>query len=674
MNEVTRKTLKRPLRITLITLGVVFVAYLGYSWIGGYQSPKIVSGLVVPLTTTKHVPPGEAILHIAKYFPQFLPKAAALVGQLMFFAFILILQFAALFWYMSRGRAYVIYPGEYDVTFNDVRGQPAVVDATKDVVKLFQGFRDFRARGGYPPHGILFEGPPGTGKTLLGKAIAGSTNVPFLYASGTGFANMFLGVGNLRIASLFRRARRFSDQYGGAVIFIDELDAVGSRGGAVAQQRSPFTDPTVPPEHREFWARRYSATHRYVMPGGFGMGPMLVNELLLQMDGLILPSRRFRHIRRLFGVKPKVPTYNILIIGATNMASALDPALLRPGRFDRKVHVGIPTGDGRKDIAQYYLGKVPHEDIDLDKLANATMHYTPARIKNLINEALIIALQDGREKLSYDDIYQAKLIDEIGLKQPVTYTPWEKESTALHEAGHAIVAWYLKPMEAVQVISIQKREEALGLVSTMDIEERFSKTRAEFLADIKVMLAGRVAEQLWYEEGELTSGASSDLRNATLLSTQMVAYAGMGSSLVSAAAIPPSAFGDDAMRMLLKPGPIRDEIDAILRRCQEEVQELLHQKAQAVEVLRDYLLVEEQITGDRFAQIMEALGEPRGGEEAAVRRPPKVLAPHRPRPVDEATEGNGQGESVVLGPGVESAPDDGERPEPSGGQDTSFPT
>jgi hypothetical protein len=208
----------------------------------------------------------------------------------------------------------------------------------------------------------------------------------------------------------------------------------------------------------------------------------------------------------------------------------------------------------------------------------------------------------------------------------------------------------------------------------MDIEERFSKTRAEYLADIKVMLAGRVAEQLWYEEGQLTSGASSDLRNATLLATQMVAYAGMGSSLVSAAAIPPSPFGDEAMRMLLKPGPIRDEIDAILQRCLNEVQELLREKAHAVEVLRDYLLVEEQITGDRFAQIMEALGEPKGGDEAAVRRPPKVLAPHRPRPTEEATEGNGQGEALVVGPAVESPPEDGDGSEPSGGQDTSFPT
>src|SRR5207302_2104346 len=189
--------------------------------------------------------------------------------------------------------------------------------------------------------------------------------------------------------------------------------AVGGSRGGVSAARSPLADPTVPAEHRDFWS-----TMRFMMPGGMGgMGSMLVNELLVQMDGLVLPNRRFRALKRLMKVKPKIPSYNILIIGATNMASVLDPALLRPGRFDRKIHVGIPSAEGRKDILQYYLDKVKHEPIDLDRLANATVGYSPARIKNLINEGLIFALQDGREALNYDDLWQAKLTDEIGLKQ-----------------------------------------------------------------------------------------------------------------------------------------------------------------------------------------------------------------------------------------------------------------
>ena len=151
----------------------------------------------------------------------------------------MVMQFVAIFWFLARGRTYVIYPREYDVTFDDVRGQPEIVESTKEALTLFQGFKKFRDAGGYPPHGVLFEGPPGTGKTLLGKAIAGSANVPFVYASGTSFNNMFMGIGNLRIMRLFKKARKLSRKYGGAVIFLDELDAVGGSRGAVSSASSP---------------------------------------------------------------------------------------------------------------------------------------------------------------------------------------------------------------------------------------------------------------------------------------------------------------------------------------------------------------------------------------------------------------------------------------------------
>ena len=608
----------RSLRILLAVAAVVTLLFLAYSWLFGYDGVATApTGQLVP--TKVRLNPVQALGHIGQLFPMFLRSALPAVMYLVFFLLIGIVQFVGIFWYMSRGRTYVIYPGEYDVTFDDVRGQPAVVEATKEVVKLFQGFKEFRKRGGYPPHGILFEGPPGTGKTLLGKAIAGSTKSPFIYASGTSFSNMFIGVGNLRISYLFRKARKLSERFGGAVIFLDELDAVAGSRGAVSAARSPLSDPFVPREHRDFWS-----THRFVVPGGMGgMNSMLVNELLVQMDGLVTPSRRFRHLKRLLRRKPKVPNYNILIIGATNMASVLDPALLRPGRFDRKIHVGNPTGEGRQDIIRYYLDKVKHDDVDVEKLSNATVGYSPARIKNVINEGLIFALQDGREALSYDDIWQAKLTDEIGLKQPVTYSPWEKEATAIHEAGHAVAAWFLKPSEAVQVITIQKREAALGLVHTMDLEERFSRTRDELLADIKVMLAGLAAEQLWY--GQTTSGPSSDLRNATMVSAQMVVYYGMGRSLMSAAAIPPSAWGNDALATLLSEGETRAEVEEILERCRVEVSELLSQKAHCIEALRDRLVVEEQLLGEQFEELMLSLAERRGDETAMLRRPPRVL-------------------------------------------------
>lgn len=245
--------------------------------------------------------------------------------------------------------------------------------STKEVLRLFLGFKNFKQMGGYPPHGILFEGPPGTGKTLMAKAIAGSASVPFLYASGSGFASMFMGIGNLKVRRMFTKARNLSDKYGGAVIFVDELDAVGGSRGAVSQRFAPDS-------HNR-------ATHRILMGGMGGGGMGIVNELLVGMDGLIMPRGLWRHVKRLFRLgKPSVPFYNILIIGATNRADTLDPALLRPGRFDRKIHVGLPDSEGRDDIARYYLAKVRHEPLDVPKLARMTKGYSPAMIKNIVNE------------------------------------------------------------------------------------------------------------------------------------------------------------------------------------------------------------------------------------------------------------------------------------------------
>ena len=616
----------RPIRISLWIGGIIMLAFFAFSWLQGYDRifRDSLTGQLVQVKVRSG--PLDALRDIGTLFPEFLRTAFPMLMMMLFYFVIIIIQFVGLFWYLSRGQSYTIYPGEYDVSFDDVRGQKAIVDATKEVVKLFEGFKEFRKMGGYPPHGILFEGPPGTGKTLLGKAIAGQTNVPFLYTNGSAFTSMFMGVGNMKIKALFRKARRMSKDYDGAVIFIDELDAVaGSRGG-VSNTSTPHDDPLVPRSIKDAWLK-----DKFIMGGmnGGGMNSMLVNELLVAMDGLVLPNRRFRHIKRILKRKPKVPIYNILIIGATNRASVLDPALLRPGRFDRKIHVGNPSAEGRKDISEYYLAKVKHERIDLDKLANATVGYSPARIKNIINEGLIFALQDGREAVTYDDIWQAMLTDEIGLKQPVIYTPWEKEATAIHEAGHAVARWFYDPSKSVTVITIQKREEALGMVVSMDLEERFSTTREEILGDIKVSLAGMAAEYLWYDT--TTSGPSGDLRAATLRAAQMVAYYGMGPSLLSYGAIPPSAYGGETLSHLLGDPVFRAEVDRILAECREEVTELLQRKAHCVEAIRDRLVVEEQLTGEQFSQLMHTLGEPRdSGEVVKHRVPPRALGRLRP--------------------------------------------
>lgn len=594
-------TWKNRLRLWLPRIIVLTGIYLAYSW--GFQ---LVGSCTDSLGNQVACTQADA----NRALPGVILAVLQMVLQLLFIASFIVIQFAALYWFLARGASYKIMPGEFQETFDDVRGQKEVVGSVQEVVNLFRGFREFRKIGGYPPHGILFEGPPGTGKTLMAKAVAGTVGVPFIHATGTSFASMWMGMGNLRVMRMFAKARKFSKRYDGCVIFIDELDAIGSRGGTTAaRSESP--------------ASGLGRVLPIIMGGGMGMGSGIINELLVQMDGLITPRGFRRWIRRLFRMKPKSPSYNILIIGATNRAQALDAALLRPGRFDRKIHVGLPDKEGRKDIIQYYLSKVRHEPIDLDKFAQVTMGYSPARIKNIVNEALIFALQDSRDALSWSDIWSAKLVDEIGLKQPVKYTDKEKVMTAVHEAGHAVASReLLSDVEQIQVVTIIKREAALGLVHSLELEERFSRSKQDILNDIKVSLAGMAAEEIWFDTS--TTGTSSDLRNATLNALSYIGQWGMGKRLIAYTVIPPSGYGEnETIKQMLADREIRDEVDGLLKQCKAEVTALLKRRSAAVERIRDELLEREELVGDQLESLMREIWE----EEVAARVGDTVQAP-----------------------------------------------
>lgn len=530
-------------------------------------------------------------------------------GLLLFvqLALFMIVQFGAFMWILSRGRKYVIYPKEYDTTFEDVRGQKPVVDSVQEVVKLFRGYREFKKIGGYPPHGLLFEGPPGTGKTLMAKAVAGQVGVPFIYAPASGFTSAFMGGGIMQIAMLFRKAKKFARIYDGCVIFIDEIDAIGSRGGGMAMaSEQPRSMPG-------------SLVNRMMMGMGGGGGGGSINELLVQLDGMIMPRGIKRHIRRLFGLKPKVPSYNILIIGATNRADQLDPALLRPGRFDRKIHVGLPDKDGRKDVINYYLEKVQHDEMDIDRFAQATIYYSPARIKNIINEGLIVALQDGRDSLTWDDVWAAKMIDDIGLKQSVTYTDKERLMTAVHEAGHAVLNHELKKGELqIQIITIVKRESTLGMVYSVEMEETFGKTKEDVLNNIRVSLAGLVAEEMWFNTS--TSGTSSDLRNVTAWALNYVGTWGMGDRLFSYDIIYPTQFSN-SIELMMKDPDVRREVNALLQGCKEDVRQILEKRRFAVERIRDELLAKDELVGDQLATVMREISDQIAASEALVGAP-----------------------------------------------------
>jgi cell division protease FtsH len=512
----------------------------------------------------------------------------------LFFMSLMVMQFVAMFWFLARGGTYVIYPREYDVTFDDVRGQPEIVESTKEALTLFQGFKKFRDAGGYPPHGVLFEGPPGTGKTLLGKAIAGSANVPFVYASGTSFNNMFMGIGNLRIMRLFKKARKMSRKYGGAVIFLDELDAVGGSRGAVSSASSPA-------DTSRHWAK---GPLRIIM-GGFGMGggSMYVNELLVQMDGMIMPKGLWRHVKRMLHLgRPKIPQYNVMVIGATNQASTLDPALLRPGRFDRKLHVGLPSGPGREDILNYYLDKVPHEVVDISRLARATYGFSPAQIKNLVNEALIFALVAGRDKLTFDDLWTAKVTEEIGLKEATKTSARDRQMTAFHEAGHAVLAYILELDDQIQVASIIKRRDTLGVVYRTPLEERHTELREDMRRDIVVALGGLAAEEIWF--GETTTGPSSDLRHATYQAAVMLGLLGMGENLLSYGVLPQTAMGDGPLGAILGDPEHRKAIGELLAEAKQQAVELLRANEPAIRALSERLLEKDEVAGEELEEIM----------------------------------------------------------------------
>jgi cell division protease FtsH len=588
---------RRPLLVLLAIatgfyLFVIFFAWMGVSFSGpGGQSQPIL--------------PGEATRNFFTVTGGVLRTYVFFVINFITLPFIIVAQFGFLFWFLSRGTTYTIFPGEYDVGFNDVRGQDHIVRSTREVMRIFQGYKDFRKLGGHPPRGVLFEGPPGTGKTLLAKAIAGETGVPFMYASGAGFANMFLGVPQLKVRSTFKKARRFSDRWGGCVVFIDELDSIGgARGSAMATGGM-----------RQ--AGLAAMINKYVVPGGMGGGGMnLVNALLTEIDGVDKPPRIQRFVRRHLRLPPKkVDRHNLLIIGATNMASTLDAALLRPGRFDRKMHVGIPSREGRMDIIAYYLSKVNHEPIELERAARITQGYSPAALRNLVNEALIVALQDGREALRWDDLWRAYLTNEAGLAEAVTYSPNVKAATAIHEAAHAMATHFLATNRTVTIITVRKRGGALGIHFGHFEEETFSSTRSDFIANIKVALAGMVAEEIWL--GETSTGPSSDLEAATRMVLAMVAQLAMGEDNMLSLSVLDGRALDDTYSAALRDTQLRDEANRILRECKEDVRRLLLDKREAMEAVRDALVERDELSGDEFRDILFRVG--------AIDQPPPAM-------------------------------------------------
>ncbi|HEY7703231.1 MAG TPA: AAA family ATPase [Acidimicrobiia bacterium] len=582
--------------------------------------------------------------------PRLLAGALPYLLQVFVIMFIAIGQFVAIFWFLSRGGMDTIMPEEIKTRFNDVWGQDHVLDLIRENIAFLERPDEIEAKGGYIPGGILLWGPPGTGKTLMAEAIAGETGRPFVFVEPGAFIQMFMGVGILKVKSLYRKLRKLSLRHGGVIVFFDEADALGSRG-TMGQPTGVFGADTkldafmscngfeyLSPIARnslvDAWGLTAPATvevpkkrffDRIIMGGMGGGGMGTLQALLTEMNGLTKPRGMGNKVRKALGFRPKPPPkYRILHIMATNMPNALDEAMLRPGRIDRMYKVGFPSKEGRKQTLVGYLDKVKHglAEEEVEKLSVVTPYYSGAKIKDLVNEALIIAIRDGRDTIGWDDIWRAKALKELGPPEDVDYIQRERHAVAIHEASHAVAAHLLGDHRRIDMVTIEKRSTTLGMVRSLGSEERFTQWKTEFETDIMVSLASRAGERMFFSEDN-SSGVSGDLTNATTVAALMEGAWGMGRGLVSFSGTKSNQAGgtDNPVSVALRArGP---QVEELLDQLYAQVSALLEEHHDQVLAVAAALEEHKTISGDDVAEIMgtkpgeRSMREPKGWRQVS---------------------------------------------------------
>lgn len=485
-------------------------------------------------------------------------------------------QFAAIMWFLSRGRLYWISPTETGVGFADYKGNPDVLELARRVVILLRGVSKFKQMGGEVSRGLLLIGPPGTGKSYLAQAIASEAGVPFAYLSAPSMQSMFVGVGAMKVMSLYKKARKQARKWGACIVFIDEIDAIG---GARSSNMGA------------------GGGGLGMMGGLFGGGQNLLNELLMQMDPPNIETGWWNKLLRMLGLRVRKAEQPVVFtMAATNLAETLDRALLRPGRFDRKILVSLPDYEGRKEIIQYYLDKVKYDpELNIDRLSSDTIGYSPAEIKFIVNEAVVNAHFSGRSVATYRDWSAAREFHEWGLRQPIrAMNQDDRRRIAYHEAGHAVAAWLLRPQEPPIKATIIRYTSFLGAVQSKPMEERVTEVKEEVLADIQVSLAARAVEKLILKTE--MNGVTSDLQHATRLAGAYVGIWGMGSSLYSNL-----AFGQMA-----PDGKQKSQIEKLLEQQFEAVYALMTEHEESVHAIAQALLEREELDRDEIESIMMA--------------------------------------------------------------------
>lgn len=485
-----------------------------------------------------------------------------LIGLILIFAWILLVGRAGAgggnpMSNFGKARTVNGLPEGQKVTFADVAGIDEEKAELQEIVDFLRNPKKFADIGARIPHGILLSGPPGTGKTLLARAVAGEADVQFLSISGSDFVEMYVGVGASRVRDLFEQAKKTAP----SILFIDEIDAVGRKRGSG-------------------------------LGGGHDEREQTLNQLLVEMDG--------------FG-----KTEGVIVIAATNRPDILDPALLRPGRFDRQIYVGAPDAKGREEILKIHAkGKRLDETVDLKTVALATAGFTGADLSNLINEAAILAARDNRPLLNMRDLNDSMMKILAGPeKRSRVRLQRDLRITAVHEAGHAVAMYSLPTHDPVHQISIIPRGQALGLTWTLPGEDSDHLTRNEMYEQIVGLLGGRVAEALFLQD--ISTGASNDIDRATKLARDMVARYGMCESLgtVSYTNGQEVFIGRDYSKTTSYSekvaGTIDDEVKAIVDKAYHQCQEILQRDEEKLNRVVDFLLQHEIMTGKQFAQCME---------------------------------------------------------------------
>ena len=532
---------------------------------------------------------------------------------------IFIFQFVLIFWFLARSRMYTIMPGAEGIGFEDYRGQPEILEQAQQIVTLLRGVTAFEGSGGEPLNGLLLEGPPGTGKTWLAQAISTEAGVPFYYVDTSSLQGMFMGTGAMKVSGMYNKARRAAKEYGAAVVFLDEIDSVGARGGVSAVGGG-------------------TAAGGGFMGGG-GMG--ILSTMLIEMSGFSLEhgwrarmrTRFYKYILRRPAPKPEK---RVLTIGATNRMNALDPALLRPGRFDKKLRIDAPDTEGRREIFEYYLSKMAHDDsMDPLVLATETPDYTPADIKYLLNETLRYALFAGRRYMTYRDFELAKPEHETGLRTPIKHISKDaKERLAFYQVGRAVAVRLFLPEHRIVRVTIIRQGLAFGHVAHFPARDAYQgmQTLDEYMNRLRAYAAGRAAEiEFFGIENQSMSvladmggpqGKGDFVRIRRML--HAMARAGMFGPLGGSLSVNMSMFG---VTMAVSP-EMAEAMEEVFQRIMKETRTALREHEPMVRALVALLMEKEELLADDVEAFFDQYGlftpKPtmiKAGEEVEITNP-----------------------------------------------------